>query len=138
MDKDKGNTVLNDCNVSDVVEHFGEKCLLDNISDVTIADYIESNTNILNNIDDSILANAIFFKGDLLSEIGDGVIIEYLENIDYKVIDLREEEKKDDMLRAVTFICRQLKPKGYIDKEDAKELICQYIDQNMIKSLKNE
>ncbi len=41
---------------------------------------------------------------------------------------------KKDILDDIKDICRKLKPNGYIGKEEAKALLCDYIDTWMTKS----
>ncbi len=54
-------------------------------------------------------------------------VISYLETCGYDVV---TEEKH--ILEKIKSICKELKPNGYIDKEDAKKLLCDYIDFWMV------
>lgn len=58
-------------------------------------------------------------------------MIKYLETCGYEVI-----TEDNDILRKIEGICKELKPHGFIDKEEAKKLICDYIDFWMNRSFK--
>ena len=68
-----------------------------------------------------------------LEEMSDVEIIEYLENKrEYKVTD---RDNYTTPQRAIETVCRELKPRGYIDKEEAKRIICEYIDNCMTRAI---
>ena len=60
--------------------------------------------------------------------------VKYLEENGYCVIDKEEKEKQDDILTEIKNVCREIKPRGYIDKEEAKKILCDYIDDWYIKA----
>jgi hypothetical protein len=41
---------------------------------------------------------------------------------------------ENEIVEEIKSICRKINPNGYIDKEKAKDIICDYIDNWMIKS----
>jgi len=69
---------------------------------------------------------------DILQTFNDEDIINYLKNNGYKVIDTYFEEETD-LLSDIKNVCRQLQPSGYIGKEEAKKILCEYLDNWMIK-----
>ena len=57
-------------------------------------------------------------------------MITYLEMCGYGVVTTENK----DILEKIKEICRELQPNGCIDKEDAKKLICDYLDFWMDRS----
>lgn len=112
------------------IEFFGSDKIMDNINLIDIADYCDD--YILKCINDDDLISAISQYEKVLDILSDDIIIEYLEDKNYKVIDNLTE--KLPIIEKLEIICRELQPNGYIDKEDAKKLICEYIDNWMTNS----
>ena len=111
MDKKEFDTLLiGEAKIEDVINYFGVENILENISSIDIADYCDDGI-LLNMVDDYIIAN-------------------HLEENGYTVLDT---ESEDSTLQKIKKICKEIQPNGYIDKEDAKKLICEYIDFWMTK-----
>lgn len=57
-----------------------------------------------------------------------------LEDCTFKeVLDYFGVWESEEIIDMIKYICRLIQPKGYIDKEDAKKILCDYIDCWMIK-----
>ena len=84
---------------------------------------------ILSHIDDDALLDEVFNSNsmyDILDYIPEDEIAEYLgmEN-EYQN---RSEDENLAIKNELADIIRVLKPRGYISKEEAKRLLCEYID----------
>ena len=128
---DKGRELVGkDSTIKDIIDHFGADEILDEISDEDILSRIDS--SILSQVDDDALIDAIYDRGRLLKSITIEKIKEYLTDMGYAVLD--DSQEKNEILRRIKNICRELWPKGYIGKEEAKKLICDYLDFWMDRS----
>lgn len=56
---------------------------------------------------------------------------DYLDNQDTKHYD------SITPLNLIKMLCRSIQPKGIIDKEDAKKMICDFIDDNVYNVISN-
>lgn len=116
---------LCECKAEDVVEYFESESLLDQMDSQEIADFIEENDHILSLVSDATLVGCVEDEGELLDAIDLSSMICDLEMKGYTVIYPDEEE---NILERIENICRTLQPKGYMGKEEAKKVLCDYID----------
>lgn len=58
-------------------------------------------------------------------------IFDYLDNQDTKYYN------SITPLNLINMVCRSIQPKGIIDKEDAKKIICDFIDNNVYNVIPN-
>lgn len=121
-----GLGLVQDSSVEDVIEYFGIETILDSISDIDIVNHLDSFT--LGMVDDEELAEAISEPRIALSSFDIDCICDYLEENGYGVIEREEKEKQDNIFTKIKNVCREIKPRGYIDKEEAKKILCDYID----------
>ena len=129
MDKKEFDTLLiGEAKIEDVINYFGVENILENISSIDIADYCDD--GILRCISDEDLINAVSDPEVVLNMVDDYIIANHLEENGYTVLDT---ETEDSTLQKIKKICKEIQPNGYIDKEDAKKLICEYIDFWMTK-----
>ena len=133
-DKEKkllGKGLLEDCSVKDVIDYFGADKILDKVDDDDIVERV--NCWVLSQIDDDTLVDAVSDSGLILDSFSISDIEDNLYSRGYSVVDTKILET-ENILDKLEQICRELKPKGYIDKEDAKRLICDYLDFWMDRS----
>ena len=126
-----GNGLLEDSTIKDVIDYFGADMILDKIDDSDIAERVD--VCVLNQIDDDVLIDAINDTDKMLDSLSMEHIESYLNDGGYSVIDTLKLEE-EDVLKKIKEICRELQPNGYIDKEDAKKLLCDYLDFWMDRS----
>ena len=119
-----GNTSLKDLKPEDVISYFGTDNILDSVVEKDIANYLEWNSHILDYMDKDILFDSVD-EEYMLKNIYKENMVEYLENNGYEV---RVPGESLDTLETLEEICRELKPRGYLDKEEAKSLLCDYLD----------
>ena len=119
-----GKGLLEDSTIKDVIDYFGADMILDKIDDSDIAERVD--VCVLNLIDDDALIDAINDTDKMLDSLSMEHIESYLNDGGYSVIDTPKLEK--NVLKKIKEICRELQPNGYIDKEDAKKLLCDYLD----------
>ena len=124
-----GKGLLEDSSIKDVIDYFGADKILDEIDDDDIVERVDS--TILKKIDDDNLIEAVMFTDKMLDSITIDDIKDYLDDKGYSVID--REKLEEDFLKEIKEICRELQPNGYIGKEEAKNLICDYLDVWMTK-----
>ena len=117
-------------NVRDVIDYFGAEKILDEMREMDIVDYVGNNRYLLCSIGNEVLFNCVD-DDYALKNISDYDIIDHLEDKGYAVM-LPDEENP---LKVLLNVCRRLKPKGYIDKEEAKKLLSDYIDTWMISAI---
>ena len=117
-------------NVRDVIDYFGAEKILDEMREMDIVDYVGNNRYLLCSIGNEVLFNCVD-DDYALKNISDDDIIDHLEDKGYAVMPPDEENP----LKALLNVCRRLKPKGYIDKEEAKKLLSDYIDTWMISAI---
>ena len=117
-------------NVRDVIDYFGAEKILDEMREMDIVDYVGNNRYLLCSIGNEVLFNCVD-DDYALKNISDDDIIDHLEDKGYTVMPPDEENQ----LKALLNVCRRLKPKGYIDKEEAKKLLSDYIDTWMISAI---
>ena len=126
-----GKGLLEDSTIKDVIDYFGAEEILDKIDDSDIAERVDA--CVLNRIDDDTLIDAIDDTDKILNSLPMEDIESYLNDGGYSVIDTLKLEE-EDVLKKIKEICRELQPNGYIDKEDAKKLLCNYLDFWMDRS----
>ena len=115
--------------IEDFIKLFGVKNILSKISDIDIANCCDE--SVLSCIDDMTLVKSLYDVDDALKYIDDDKIIVYLNTKGYEVTDTLDEECT--ILNTIKSVCKEIQPKGYIGKEDAKKMICRYIDDWMDK-----
>lgn len=125
--------LLSQCEPEDIVKYFNSEDLLEAMDDEDIACYVEDNEDILQKVDDDALIESVTFESSIIDSIETDDMKECLESRGYKVIEEDEFSEEEDILKKIKNICKELKPHGYIDKNVAKELICDYIDFWMIR-----
>ena len=125
-----GLGLIQDSNAEDVIDYFGVEKILDAISDIDIVNHLDS--FMLEMVGDDELIEAVRNKKKILKNLDFDDIISYLEEHEYKVIDKLSEEN-NNLLNNIKNICREIRPKGYIDKEEAKKILCNYIDDWYVK-----
>lgn len=126
-----GNGLLEDSTIKDVIDYFGADRILDKIDDSNIAERVD--VCVLNQIDDDVLIDAINDTDKMLDSLSMEDIESYLNDVGYSVIGTQELEE-ENVLKKIKEICRELQPNGYIGKEDAKKLLCDYLDFWMDRS----
>lgn len=125
MSENKENLLLENCKPSEAVEYFGPTTLLAEIDDEDIAEYVEDCDWILRAVDDKTLIDAISDENEIFNSLCTEDLVTELEDRGYAVIDPQDDE---DVLTKIKNICRELQPNGYIGKEEAKKILCDYID----------
>lgn len=115
--------------IEDVIDYFGVDDILDSISRIDIANHCDD--FVLRCIDDDSLIAAITDGENVLKSFDTSSIIEYLRDLGYYVSNYDEN---DELLKIIKNVCRSIKPKGIIDNEDAKKILCDYLDDWMTKS----
>ena len=126
-----GKGLLEDSTIKDVIDYFGADMILDKIDDSDIAERVD--VCVLNQIDDDALIDAINDTDKMLDSLSMEHIESYLNDGGYSVIDTLKLEE-GNILKKIKGICRELQPNGYIDKEVAKKLLCDYLDFWMDRS----
>lgn len=126
--------LLSQCEPEDIVMYFNSEDLLEAMDEQDIVSYVEGNKDILREVDDDALIESITFESSIIDSIETDDMKECLENKGYKVIEEDECSDEEDILKNIKNICKELKPCGYIDKNEAKKLICDYIDFWMNRS----
>lgn len=126
-----GKGLLEDSTIKEVIDYFGADMILDEIDDSDIAERVDA--CVLNRIDDNTLIDAIDDTDKILNSLPMEDIESYLNDGGYSVIYALKLEK-EDVLKKIKEICRELQPNGYIDKEVAKKLLCDYLDFWMDRS----
>lgn len=119
-----GLGLIQDSEVDDVIDYFGVEKILNAIDNIDIVNYLDS--FMLGMINDKELVKAIANPKVALESFDNDDICDYLEEKGYTVIDNVDDD--GDILTKIKNICREIKPKGYIDKEEAKKVLCGYID----------
>lgn len=96
-----------------------EKKLIDSIDEI-----IENfGSSILDYFEDSELIDAVRHTDILFDYLTVEEIIDYLEERGYSV-----KQTDNENLDKLCEVCCNLKPKSCIDKEEAKKLVCDYLD----------
>lgn len=135
-DKEKeqmGKCLLKDVKIEDIINYFGSDEILSNMNYLDIANFCDY--DILSYISDEDLAKSIKHPDILLKKIDLETIVGFLRENQFTVID-NLNEPEQSVLEKIQKICREIKPKGYIGQEEAKNLLCNYIDTWLIKSIK--
>ena len=133
-DKEKeqmGKCLLKDVKIEDIINYFGNDEILSNMNYLDIADFCDY--DILNSISDYDLADAINYPEMLLDRVDCETIVDFLTEKHFTVIDNLSEHEQS-VLKRIQDICREIQPKGYIGKEEAKKLLCNYIDTWFVKA----
>ena len=117
--------------IESFIEFFGVEKILKYMDKDEIMDIIDVN-DILECVDDEVLIESMNNVNNVLDYLSDIEIIDHLKERGYETFD--DEEKISTIMGKIKSVCKELKPNGYIDKEDAKRLICDYIDTWMNKS----
>ena len=100
--------------IKDVFSAFTPEEILSNIPSREISDFLTTG----------------FCDSHVINEM-----IEVLESNGYVVTDSKYYDRpENEIVEEIKSICRKINPNGYIDKEKAKDIICDYIDNWMIKS----
>lgn len=128
--KELGTKLLEDCSVEDVIDYFGDDVIANELDDAAISKCINVHNLIMSSIDDDDLVEAMSDVDSVLDVISIASIRDNLSERGFEVIESEEELTIMERLRR---ICCELKPRGYIEKEEAKQLICQYIDDWMTR-----
>lgn len=115
------------------VDYFGVKKILKCIDIDDIMDNIDV-IDILSNVDDDDLIDAMDNTSNVLEVLDNEEIVDYLKDEGYAVYEENEDPSESTIMEKVEEICREIKPRGYIDKEEAKKLICDYLDFWMDRS----
>ena len=126
-----GKGLLEESTIKDVIDYFGADMILDKIDDDDIVERVD--VCVLNQIDDDALIDAINDTDKMLDSLSMEHIESYLNDGGYSVIDTLKLEE-GNILKKINGICRELQPNGYIGKEDAKKLLCDYLDFWMDRS----
>jgi hypothetical protein len=119
--------------IENFVDYFGVKKILKCIDIDDIMDNIDV-IDILNNVDDDDLIDAMDNTSNVLAVLDNEEIVDYLKDEGYAVYDENEDPSENTIMDKVEEICREIKPNGYIDKQEAKKMICDYLDYWMFKS----
>lgn len=125
---------------SDAIEFFGlkniiDECdsdeVLDQLYGSDIASYIESHNYILDYFDKDELIEHID-EETIFESLDDDSLIFELEDRNYEVFSKDNDNQgfEKNLIYIVKRILQTLKPRGFIDKEEAKSLICEFIDEN--------
>ena len=128
--KELGTKLLEDCSVEDVIDYFGDDVIANELNDAAISKCINVHNLIMSSIDDDDLVEAMSDVDSVLDVISIASIRDNLSERGFEVIESEEELTIMERLRR---ICCELKPRGYIEKEEAKQLICQYMDDWMTR-----
>ena len=84
------------------------------------------NWSILSRVPDEDLIEAVANIDNVLDKVDNDVIAEYLESKGYHVTTYYDNTEEN--LKKLKVFCRQLQPTGFIGKEEAKNILCEYID----------
>lgn len=131
LNKKRGNTLVKDSNISDIIEYFGVDEILEEIDDSELAKRIDA--NVLRLVDDEELAVGINNTDVALSYMDSSDIIDYMRGEGYEFT-LYEDSDDDALMDKIAAICKQIQPNGYIGKEDMKKIITDFIDNKYINS----
>ena len=102
---------------------------LDKVSTDEMADYINSNSDILYYVDNDILCDAIKDPSSILDDLS---YAELCEEIKKRNITISYDDY--DLKQMIIHACATLSPYGIMDKQSMKEVICSYIDNNITNS----
>lgn len=117
--------------IDSFIEYFGADKIFERLKTDDILE--EVGTGILDYFDDCDLINAVSDSDELFDYFDIDKIIRYLEGCGYEVNNYKEKGLEENMSK-LQDVCRNLKPRGYIDKEEAKKLITDYLDFWMDRS----
>lgn len=106
---------LNDCVVEDAIEYFGPNNIMDAIEPSDITGYIETHPLVLDNVEIDYIVETID-SASMIKELTD------------RGFSVDEIDKEEDIIKTLKNVCRELQPNGYIGKEEAKKLLCDYLD----------
>lgn len=132
-----GKGLLEDCTERDAIDWFGTGSLvkeagIDEVMEAfsrhEIADWIEGNEDVLTFVDDDVLIENLNDSTRVLGDVESEDMIEVLEERGYEVFEEYNVPTDHDIMNRIQFICRSLQPIGYIGKDDAKKLLCDYIE----------
>ena len=124
MEKEKENEI------EEFIEEHDVNDILKCIDTYDIIDYVDEE-DLYSFIDNDVLVNTALEKRglDILDCFEEDELLCYMNSKGYG---------NDNLLGTLESICRKLQPRGYIDKNEAKKLICDYIDTWMDRSFKME
>ena len=111
--------------IDSFIEYFGADKIIERLKTDDIVE--EVGTGILDYFDDYDLINAVGDFDNVYDYLGIDDIILYLEGCGYEVNNYNKNGVEENMSK-LQDVCRNLKPKGYIDKEEAKKLITDYLE----------
>ena len=118
--------------IESFIDYFGVEKILKCIDIDDVMENIDVD-DILRNVNDGELIDAMDNASNVLDVLDYDEIVDYLEDRGYVVYKEGEDLSEKSIINRVADICREIKPRGYIDKEEAKRLICDYLDTWMIR-----
>ncbi len=121
----------NKMSINYFIDHYGVENILNRINDIDIVNHLDD--WMLKMVNDEELVKAINDKKLILDSMDIDDICDFLETNGYVVID-KQDVVDNIIIAKIKNICREIRPKGYIDKEDAKKIICEYIDNWFVKA----
>lgn len=120
LEKSDGDEIM-----KTIIESFSTDDILDNISSWDIAQYVEDNPDILLDVNDSALAYTIKERTDFLDNYSNDDLIEEFRSRNMSLLIL---EYDDSLINTIKSICKEISHSAYIDKEESKKILCDYID----------
>lgn len=134
---DKEKEIIENCEISDILDIKGKENILDNIPVHEVLRYYDTD-DILDGI--SVYDIALHYDlDDILDEYrSDSDIAEYLDNKGYDFstrvnVEENEIDSYSEMNLLVAF-CRRLHPHGILMKEDIREIVNDYINDIINRS----
>lgn len=118
--------------IESFIDYFGVEKILNCIDIDDVMENIDVN-DILRNVDDSELIDAMDNASKVLDVLDYDEIVDYLKNEGYVVYEEGADPSESSIICRIADICREIKPRGYIDKEEAKRLLCDHLDTWMIR-----
>ena len=109
--------ILDDCTISDVIEYYGNDKILNEFTTLDIALYYDLDSILDEYSSDNEIASYLDAKGFDFSDYA-------VETEEYEV------DSMDDETLLIEF-CRRFHPHGILMKQDIKEIINNYIDDNL-------
>jgi hypothetical protein len=119
-----GKQLVEKTTIKDIIRYFGSDDILYHIDDSDIADRIDE--CVLKMVDDDLLIECINNADNFLSSLDTAEIIEEIEDRGFYVRAI--DDDNEPMLKRIKMLCREIQPNGYLDKEDLKRILIDYID----------
>ena len=123
---DKENKITQE--IIDEVASKHPQDVLKSMDEEEVLKFIKRNTYLLNDIDDDTLIDSISSTASLIDYLSTEDMISELRVRGFDVICNHSDLAEDATLELIYSICKKLKPRGFIDKNDAKNLICEFLD----------